>query len=208
MTRYRDSRKKVVFNKRGLILCEGETEENYFKGLISQEKYRRKFQSIDVNIHKPKDHSPFGMVKRAKEMIRIAKQERNAYNFVWVLFDRDGHANIPDAFDLARKTNPVINIAYTKPCFEFFVILHFCKTTKSYSKCDKVISDIKKKWLPDYEKASNIFKILLPVKDAGMDNGDWVIQQFKMETDAGKRVYELSAYSNVHILVKYLYTLI
>lgn len=43
MARNRGKRNKVIFNKRGLILCEGETEENYFRGLISQEKYRRKF---------------------------------------------------------------------------------------------------------------------------------------------------------------------
>ena len=45
MGRYREHRKVVVFNKRGLILCEGETEENYFNGLIYQPKYKRKFQS-------------------------------------------------------------------------------------------------------------------------------------------------------------------
>ena len=49
---YRKIRKKISFNKRGLILCEGETEENYFQGLISQDKYRRKFSSVDVKIFK------------------------------------------------------------------------------------------------------------------------------------------------------------
>lgn len=36
MGRYREPRRTLVFSKRGLILCEGETEENYFNGLISQ----------------------------------------------------------------------------------------------------------------------------------------------------------------------------
>jgi len=208
MSRYRKHRKTVSFNKRGLILCEGETEENYFKGLISQEKYRRKFQSIDVNIHKPKDHSPIGLVKKAKEMIKVAKSEKNPYDFVWVVFDRDGHAKLSEAFELARSSNPEIKIAYTTPCFEYFVLLHFKKTTKPFDKCDHVISQIKRDYLDDYEKATNLFDILLDYKETGMVNGEWVVEQFSEEVADGKKVYELSSYSNVHELVQFLYSMV
>jgi hypothetical protein len=208
MGRYRENRKVVTFNKRGLILCEGETEENYFNGLISQSKYRRKFQSISVRVFKPKDHSPFGMVKEAKRMISIAKSEKNPYDFVWVMFDKDGHAKIPDAFELARTSTPEINVAFTIPCFEYFVLLHFDKTTKPFTKCDDVIHQIKKNWLPDYEKATNIFDILLPKKNNALAHSEWVVNQFNDEIQSGKRIYELSSYSNVHDLVNYLYTFI
>ena len=205
---YRKSRKNISFNKRGLILCEGETEENYFQGLITQDKYRRKFSSIDVRIFKPKDNSPLGLVKYAKFKIKEAKQDRNAYDFVWVIFDKDGHQKIPEAFEIARKSTPEIKIAFSLPCFEYFVLLHFEKTTKPFIKCDSVISQIKKKWLPDYEKATNIFEILLPKKDAGIENSKWLIEQVREDIDRGKRTYELPAYSNIHDLVEYLYTLL
>lgn len=205
---FRKSRRNISFNKRGLILCEGETEENYFKGLISQDKYRRKFSSIDVKIFKPKDHSPLGLVNYAKTKIKVAKREKNAYDFVWVIFDKDGHAKISEAFEVARISSPKINIAFTVPCFEYFVLLHFEKTTKPFKKCDSVISKIKKKWLPDYEKATNIFEVLLTNKTVGIKNSKWVIEQFNDELDSGKRVYELSAYSNIHDLVEYLYSLV
>jgi hypothetical protein len=104
MGRYRSERKKVMFNRRGLILCEGETEENYFKGLITQERYRRKFQSVDVDIFKPKNHAPVGLVQKAKEKILFAKREKNDYDFIWVLFDKDDHTKIPDAFEMARNS--------------------------------------------------------------------------------------------------------
>lgn len=208
MARYRQHRKTVSFKNRGLILCEGETEENYFRGLISQEKYRRKFQSIDVDIHKPKDHSPVGLVKKAKEMIKVAKNEKNPYDFVWVVFDRDGHAKLSEAFELARSSTPEIKIAYTTPCFEYFVLLHFKKTTKPFDKCDDVISQIKRNYLGDYEKATNLFDILLDHKEAGLANGEWVLDQFSEELTDGKKIYELSAYSNVHELVQFLYTLL
>lgn len=204
MGRYREARKVLVFNKRGLILCEGETEENYFNGLISQPKHKRKFQSISVRIVKPKDHSPFGMVKEAKRQVILAKKEKNPFDFVWVIFDRDGHAKIPDAFEVARLTSPKINIAFSIPCFEFFVLLHFEKTTKPFAKCENVIKQLKKNWLPDYTKATNIFELLSPQKVTGLENSEWVVNQFNGEIQSGKRIYELSSYSNVHELVHYL----
>jgi hypothetical protein len=208
MGRYREHRKVVVFNKRGLILCEGETEENYFNGLIYQPKYKRKFQSISIRVFKPKNHSPYGMVKEAKRMIGIAKSEKNPYDFVWVMFDKDGHAKIPEAFELARTSPTQINIAFTIPCFEYFVLLHFDKTTKPFTKCDDVIHQIKKNWLPNYEKATNIFDILLPKKNDGLAHSEWVVNQFNEEIQSGKRIYELSSYSNIHDLVNFLYTFI
>lgn len=205
---YRKSRPLLKFSQRGLILCEGETEENYFKGLITQERYRRKFSPIDVEIFKPKDHSPLGLVNEAKLKINEAKREKNPYNFVWVIFDRDGHAKIPVAFEIARTSRPEIKIVYTKPCFEYYVLLHFEKTTKPFSKCDDVISYINEKYKIDYKKASNLFDFLLTQKETGISNGNWVVNQFADEIENGKKIYELSAFSNVHELVEYLYSLL
>lgn len=208
MARFRDKRKKQVIGKRGLIICEGETEKNYFNGLISQDKYKRKFQAIDVKIFKPKDHSPVGLVKEAKRQINKAKRERNSYNFIWIVFDKDGHAKIPEAFETARTNNPKINIAFTAPCFEFFVLLHFEKTTKPFRKCDSVISQIKKKWLPDYEKATNIFEEIYTFKDVGASNSEWVQERAEDDLNDGKRIYNLSAYSNIHEINNFLYSLV
>ncbi len=199
----------VKFNKRGLILCEGETEENYFNGLISQEKYRRKFSSIDVEIFKPKDHSPIGLIKHAKGLIKRAKRERNEYDFVWVVFDRDGHQGIPDAFEMARTNNPVIKIAFTSPCFEYFILLHFEKTTRSFTKCDDVISYIKKSnYIPEYEKSSNLFKTLDDFKDIGLENSKWLRKQNEADIQNGVREYDLPTSSGVDLLVEYLYSLL
>jgi hypothetical protein len=208
-SKYRKSKIKFSALKRGLILCEGETEEKYFRGLVSQEKHRRKFSSIDVGIYKPKDNSPQGLVNRVKEKIREAKREKNKFDFVWVVFDKDGHTKIPEAFENARVSNPVIKIAFTIPCFEYFILLHFEKTTKPFRKCDDVISKIKSKGhIPNYEKATNIFDILLPHMAAGLANSEWVVDRFRGDLELGEKIYNLSAYSNVHELVHFLYSLI
>lgn len=208
MSQYRQKRGQKKFGKRGLILCEGESEQNYFKGLISQDIHKRKFQAIDVNIFKPKDHSPVGLVNEGKRRLKQAKKEGNPYDFVWVIFDKDGHAKIPDAFELARSSKPEIKIAFTTPCFEFFVLLHFEKTTKPFKKCDEVVSQVQKKWFNDYKKATNTFEQLLDKKEVGIANSKWVVERAKDDLINGTKIYELSAYSNVHELIEYLYGLI
>lgn len=125
MQSWRKRHQPIHILKRGLIFCEGETEQNYFSGLITQEEYRRKFASISVEIYKPKNHSPKGLVDEAKRKARKAKREKDSYDFIWVVFDQDGHANISDVFHEASTYNPQIKIAFSVSCFEFFVLLHF-----------------------------------------------------------------------------------
>jgi len=208
MSKFRKKQAIIPLGKRGLILCAGITEENYFKGLVSQEKYRRKFQSIDVQIYKPKDNSLLGLVTEAKDKIKLAKKEKNDYDFVWVIFDKDGHANIPTTFENARQSKPEIKIAFVRPCFEYYVLLHFEKTTKPFTKCDEVISYIKKNHLPDYEKAINLFELLVNYKTTGLENSKWVSAQKEEEINLGTKIYDLSAYSNIHEIVEFLYSLL
>lgn len=190
-------------------MCEGQTEEKYYKGLVSQEMYRRKFAAIDVAIYKPDSNFPAGLIKKTRDLMKIAKRDRNDYDFVWVVFDKDQHASIPGAFEMARTNKPEIRIAFTSPCFEFFILLHFEKTTREFSSCDEIISYIKKKgYIPDYEKASNLFKVLDHVEDKGLEHCDWLKNRNQMELDDGARPYELSAFSNVEVLIRYLYNLV
>jgi len=65
--KYRGKRPKIRLQKRGLILCEGETEEYFFKGIITNRKRRRNLSSIDVDIYKPRNHSPKGLINEAKK---------------------------------------------------------------------------------------------------------------------------------------------
>lgn len=166
--------------------------------MLRNTQYRRKFASINVDIYKPKNYSPLGLVNKAKDLIKIAKRDKNKYDFVWVVFDKDRHANMADAFEIARNSNPEIKIAFTIPCFEFFVLLHFEKKSKSYTKCDEIISRIKKEnYIADYEKACNIFELLLPNMEQGLEHSKWISDKFKDEIEEGEKIYNLSVYSNI-----------
>jgi len=199
MGKFRKARPKKEFLKRGLILCEGETEEKYFKGLTTKDEYRRQFAAINVEIYKPKDHSPRGLVTEAKNKIKANKKD-DPYDFVWIVFDLDGHENVPDTFEQALTSKPEIKIAFTARCFEYFVLLHFVRTTKAFTKCDDIIKEIKTH-LPDYQKATDIFDTLEPYKETGLANSEWLMARNQPDMDNGSRIYELSAYSNIHELV-------
>ena len=202
--KYRKNRKSISVQKRGLILCEGETEENYFRGLILQEEYRSQFASIDIKIYKPKNHSPLGLVTEAKDKIKEASRLKDPYSFAWVVFDRDGHQNLAQSFQDAKTNKLEINIAFTVTCFEYFVLLHFEKTTKSFNKCDDVIHEVRKH-IPDYEKASNIFNTLAHYHETGLKNSDWCLKQCENDLLSGIKPFEISAYSNIHEIVTFLY---
>jgi hypothetical protein len=193
---------QIPLGKKGLILCEGETETNYFKGLTTQEKYRRKFAGVGVEVYKPKDHSPVGLVTEAKRRIAIAKKEKSPYDFVWIVFDKDGHQNIPKAFSDANDVKkPGIKIAFSVTCFEYFILMHFTKTTKAFRKCDDVISELKKHFA-DYEKSRNLFIDMKDKHDTACANSKWLCERCKTDIQNGKKVYELSSYTNVHELIE------
>lgn len=197
------NRRQQNLKKRVLILCEGETEVNYFRGLKYDEQFKRKLSAIDVSIYQPEDFSPFGLVKAAKEKVNEAKRERNSYEYVWVVFDRDQHPMIPDAFDFARKLK--IEIAFSMICFEYWILLHFQQTMRAYTKCDGLISDLKS-FYPEYAKARNHFEILKDRLQTAITNGKWSVAQNQADLNNGLRPYELSAYTDVHRLVEKLNT--
>jgi hypothetical protein len=202
MSKYRSRNKSVRLGKKGQILCEGETEKNYFVGLTTQEKYKRKFAGVGVEVYKPKNHSPVGLVNEAKRKIKEADREKSPYDFVWIVFDKDGHQNIPQAFsDSNDVKKPGLNIAFSVTCFEYFVLLHFGKTTKSFQKCDDVISELKKHF-PEYEKSRNLFADLKNKHEIACENSKWICKMYENDIKNGIKQYELPAYTNIHELIK------
>ncbi len=146
------------------------------------------------------------MVDEAKNRIRSAKRDRNEFDFVWVVFDKDGHLNLPKAFSDARTYSSTIHIAFTAICFEYFILLHFERTTSPFRRCDDLIKRLKSH-ISDYEKAVNLYSVLKDRIDHGIENSEWGYNQAKPQLDSGRMPYELSSFSNVHQLVRFLHGL-
>jgi hypothetical protein len=191
----------MQFKKRILILCEGEkTEIFYFKGFKRDEHFRRKFSAVSIEVYHPTDHSPLGLVKEAIQQKNAAIRERNPFDHIWVVFDKDGHSNIPDTFSLARSKK--INIAFSNICFEYWILLHYETTTKSFENCDKIIEYIKKYHFANYEKTKDIFEKLKSSMSIAIANNKAVLKICQSELNRGEKPYQLGAYTDVYILVE------
>ncbi len=134
------------------LACEGgKTEPNYFNGYFKTKGFNQ------PNIaFKPKDHSPKGVAKAAKEEYAKAKKQLKIPEdkiFIWAVFDRDGHQGIPDAIEMLRGTP--IGIAFSNICFEYWILLHYENTTRQFLNCDAIITYIHQNHDKDYGKAND-----------------------------------------------------
>lgn len=189
------------FSKRILIICEdGKSSKLYFEAFKRDERLKRNLASVNIEVLHPKDYSPVGLVAEAKNKVQKAKRERNPYNEIWIVLDRDYHANIDKAFNMAYSNN--YKIALSVICFEYWVLLHFEKTTKVFSNCDDIISFIRKNYYPEYLKKESAYEDLKDKVHTAIENGKWIVNQNKTDIDRGHKLYELSAYTDVHLLVE------
>ncbi len=188
-------------SKRILIVCEDEKSSKlYFESFKKDEKLKRNLSAVVVKVVHPKDHSPVGLVEEAKHLKKKAKRDRNPYDEIWVVPDRDGHQGMDRAFNMAKDNK--IKIALSVICFEYWVLLHFEKTARFFKKCDDVIRHIKKNHYPNYSKKNENFTFLHQQIEVAIKNAKWLSKQNKNDLDRGIKMYDLEAYTNVHLLVQ------
>ncbi len=160
--------------ERVLIICEGEkTEPNYLKGI------RKAFMLHPANVviaDKKHGLDPKGLVCYA---IEEYKKDPD-FNRVYCVFDKDKHTSYDAALDqvgATRLKGGAKLLAITSvPCFEFWILLHFTYTTRSFcaagedSNCALVVAELKRNgWLPDYEKGvKDLFDLLEDKLDTAM----------------------------------------
>lgn len=191
----------LKISKRILILSEDEKSSLlYLDSFKKDEKLKRELSSVSIEIYQPTDFSPMGLVKEAKRKKLIAKRERNPFDEIWVVLDKDGHANLERAINMAEGNK--INVALSIICFEYWVLLHFEKTTRAFSRCDEVIKHIKRHHFSQYEKCSNCYDYLKDKIPFAIENGKWLENQVKNDIQRGTRYYELGAFTNIHKLIE------
>ena len=108
-----------------LIVCEGtKTEPNYFNGM----KNVFRLNSANVAVTNAPGTDPISVVQHTESLMAA-----DAYNRVFSVFDRDGHAN----FDAAvariaahqRGKAGTWQAITSTPCFELWLSLHFAYST-------------------------------------------------------------------------------
>lgn len=181
------------------ILCEGEkTEPNYFLGILKKQGLS------NGRVLKPKDNSPFGIVKQAKKEYQAATHAKIPKKDIeiWAVFDRDLHADIDKALSMAKANH--INVGYSNICFEFWILLHFEKSTKPFVTCADVIRVLKSRYLTNYEKKANHYEILSSKMSDALNNNNWLLNKHWKHELNGSIPKELNPYTNVCKLVEFL----
>jgi hypothetical protein len=134
------------------ILCEGETERRYFQNLRAIE--RKKYQV-----------RPFvSQNKRADLLVKEAINFKNSKDFeeedlIVCLFDRDNNSNkeLGAAKIISEKEN--IQIFFSNPCFEVWILSHFEKCCGFEQK--QLHSYLKDKYKLDTKKETELYEITM-----------------------------------------------
>ena len=145
---YRRPSKNWDPRPRILIVSEGkETECNYFNAL----RNLKKLSVAHVEVIGP-DKAGGTHPRNLVEYIKTNKKKYKDFDEKWCVFDRDKHENIEEAFVTAKDNK--INIAFSSPCFEIWLLLHFQDKTAFIDR-HKVIGELKAH-IPHYEKSMRI----------------------------------------------------
>ena len=134
--------------RRILIVTEGETEKAYFDAIRKQWK----LYTVVVVIN-PDCTDPVSLFNRAKEKNRDKGILEGSYDAVWLVYDLEKPNStdrrcqsqfVKDKITGKKYTN--FHLAISDPSFEFWYVLHFDKTTKSFTGADEVVKHLKKYW--------------------------------------------------------------
>ena len=109
--------------RRFYVYCEGErSEPEYLLGL--REALRTRLLHVEIV---RKGAAPSTLVASAVAKARELRRARETDDEVWVLFDRDEHPDWHKALDQAQANR--IPVAYSNPCFELWLLLHYREWT-------------------------------------------------------------------------------
>lgn len=178
-----------------LVVCEGQkTEPEYVRDLCRAYRLGNA-KVVGTGL------DPMSIVNLASNKLGEAKRDGEPYDAVFCVFDRDSHVNFDQASQTARDRG--IRLARSWPCFEFWLLLHFVKVTKPYSRagdrsaCQCCIDDLRKR-LPHYEKkASGLFDALSHRLGCAKSRAATVLAHAKLHGN-------LNPSTEVHELVDYL----
>lgn len=125
--RFKNLRRRVEIkppNRKIVIYSEGEkTEYDYFNAM------KRFFPSVLVDIEVIKGAGvPFTIAKNAAQAAKSARRQDRHQSYAkrdefWAVFDRDEHPKVPEAISHCRDAG--VKVAFSEPCFELWLILHF-----------------------------------------------------------------------------------
>ena len=187
-----------------LIVCEGEkTEPIYFDKL----KDRLRLIMVDVDIV-GEGAAPINVVDHAIELREerkgVAKRSltKVEYEVIYCVFDVEAptpHESLANAVIKAKDNK--FEVILSNPCFEYWYILHFRKTSAPFNSSQDVKSALREEH-PDYnESDTTIFDVVYPKTDDAIKHSKEVLNE--QHNDA-EDLRDCNPSTHVHKIVEYL----
>ena len=187
-----------------LIVCEGEkTEPIYFNAL----KETLRLIMVDVEIV-GEGAAPITVVNRAialrEERKQIASKSltKAAYEVIYCVIDVEAptpHESLANAVSKAKDNK--LEVILSNPCFEYWYILHFRKTSAPFSRSRDAKSALRQQHPAYSESDTTIFNVVYPRRKTAIKNSKEVLRE--QHNDA-EDLRNCNPSTHVHKIVEYL----
>lgn len=177
-----------------LIVCEGETEEKYFKNL----KGILGLTNATIFVAgSGGDSAPINLVRKAETIYA----DDRGYDFIFCVFDRDQHSTFCAARErikqLASRSKRALPIceAVSVPSFELWVLLHYEKTDRSFSGAQEIQEYlVRSGHISRYSKGDDVLsKLLISRLEPALINAKWLEDR--------KGIADENPMTNVHHMI-------
>jgi hypothetical protein len=186
-----------------LIVSEGsKTEPIYFNSL----RNKLRLAMVEVKIV-GEGAAPITVVDRAIELRaerkRVAKKilMKAAYDVVYCVIDVEA----PKAESLSRAVNKAkgnkLQVILSNPCFEYWYILHFRKTSAPFGTSQETKSALRQEHRAYCESDTTIFDVVYPKTSNAIKNSKEVLRE---QHNGGDDLSDCNPSTHVHKIVEYL----
>lgn len=195
--------------ERLLIVCEGEKTEPLYLESLRQE-YRLPTADIQI-IPSAGGGAAKSIVRKAR---RLEKKNKRAnrrrreplFDAIWCVFDAENPHNNPGVVDAIKEANERrYKIALSVPCFEYWLLLHYCNSASPQDDCAPVLRALHGE-CPGYSKGRFDFDAMKGLISDAIERSRERLRAAGGNEKKPCRVHDLryNPSTRVHLLVEHL----
>jgi len=147
-------------NPRVLVVCGGQSERGYVEAL---RRLDGRLTAVRTKIiERAKD--PGRLLELAERHAKLADKDGDSFDHVWLVFDQDqfpAFEEVIRACDATRaKGHAPFNAAWSAPCFEIWLVLHFHHVRKHVT-CADLIGELRRQTgLTEYDHGGDVYRLV------------------------------------------------
>ena len=169
----RNRRRKPIF----VIVAEGKnkTESLYFMSFQNQES-----PYVIKMVKAGKKTDPKSLVETAEKAWTDNDMDEELGDHAFVVVDIDNDSETAKKVASIQSKLMHAEIVASNPCFEVWFLMHFTGSTKQFMTSDAAVKELKK-YIKDYEKNKNVFKVLEGKTATAINNAEKINKKYADE---------------------------